>query len=99
MAPVSGCKHRIPLACQTCLRYTGNSSPITVKIVYAANSQKEWHGTKQIIGGGLAMNQSLHFIFTRRSVRKYQDRAIPAEMFDDLFAAAMSAPSAVARDP
>jgi nitroreductase len=45
------------------------------------------------------MNPQLDFIFTRRSVRKYQAREIPAAMIDDLLEAAMAAPSAVARDP
>jgi nitroreductase len=45
------------------------------------------------------MNPSLHFIFKRRSIRQYDNRPVPAEMFNDLFAAAMAAPSAVARDP
>lgn len=45
------------------------------------------------------MNPKLDFIFRRRSVRHYENREIPAGMFDDLFAAAMAAPSAVARDP
>lgn len=45
------------------------------------------------------MNPTLQFIFSRRSVRKYENREIPADMFNDLFAAAMAAPSAVAKDP
>jgi nitroreductase len=45
------------------------------------------------------MNPTLHFIFNRRSVRKYESREIPAAMFNDLFEAAMAAPSAVAKDP
>ena len=45
------------------------------------------------------MNQSLQFIFNRRSVRKYENREIPEEMFTHLFEAAMAAPSAVAKDP
>jgi nitroreductase len=45
------------------------------------------------------MNHALHFIFNRRSVRKYKNREIPAEIFKDLFEAAMAAPSAVAKDP
>lgn len=45
------------------------------------------------------MNPSLQFIFMRRSVRRYEKRAIPEEMFQDLFEAAMAAPSAVAKDP
>ena len=45
------------------------------------------------------MNPALHFIFNRRSIRKYENREIPAEMFNDLLEAAMAAPSAVAKDP
>ncbi len=45
------------------------------------------------------MNPSLHFIFNRRSIRKYESREIPAALFNDLFEAAMAAPSAVAKDP
>ena len=45
------------------------------------------------------MKPALSFIFNRRSVRKYESREIPADMFQDLFEAAMAAPSAVARDP
>ena len=46
-----------------------------------------------------AMNPSLQFIFKRRSVRKFENMEIPKDMFNDLFEAAMAAPSAVARDP
>jgi len=45
------------------------------------------------------MNPSLQFIFSRRSVRRYQDREIPEGILTDLLEAAMAAPSAVARDP
>ena len=45
------------------------------------------------------MNPALHFIFSRRSIRKYEDRDIPAGLLHDLFEAAMAAPSAVAKDP
>ena len=45
------------------------------------------------------MNPDLDFIFKRRSVRKYIDREIPAEMLHDLLEAAMAAPSARATDP
>ena len=45
------------------------------------------------------MNPKLQFIFSRRSVRKYEDREIPADMLNDLLEAAMAAPSAVAKDP
>ena len=45
------------------------------------------------------MNPSLHFIFSRRSVRKYENKDIPDNLFTDLFETAMAAPSAVAKDP
>lgn len=45
------------------------------------------------------MNPKLHFIFSRRSVRRYRDGEIPREMITDLLRAAMAAPSAVAKDP
>lgn len=45
------------------------------------------------------MNPKLNFIFSRRSVRKYENREIPEDLFQDLFEAAMAAPSAVAKDP
>lgn len=45
------------------------------------------------------MNSALDFIFSRRSIRKYQDKEIPQEMLHDLLQAAMAAPSAVAKDP
>jgi nitroreductase len=46
------------------------------------------------------MNQSLHFIFSRRSIRKFlADQEIPDALITDLLEAAMAAPSAVARDP
>ena len=45
------------------------------------------------------MNPSLHFIFSRRSIRKYEKKDIPDDFFTDLFEAAMAAPSAVAKDP
>ncbi len=46
------------------------------------------------------MNPALNFIFSRRSVRKYQkNRDIPREMITDMLQAAMAAPSAVAKDP
>ncbi|MBU0681707.1 MAG: nitroreductase family protein [Proteobacteria bacterium] len=41
----------------------------------------------------------MKFIFSRRSIRKYQDKAISAAMITDLLEAAMAAPSAVAKDP
>ncbi len=45
------------------------------------------------------MNNKLDFIFSRRSIRKYQDKEVPADMINDLLKAAMAAPSAVAKDP
>ena len=45
------------------------------------------------------MNQMLDFIFSRRSVRKYEDREVPDDMIRDLLEAGMAAPSAVAKDP
>jgi len=45
------------------------------------------------------MNSKLDFIFSRRSIRKYQDQAVSEAMITDLLEAAMAAPSAVAKDP
>ncbi len=45
------------------------------------------------------MNPALQFIFKRRSVRKYERKAVPDAILHDLFEAAMAAPSAVAKDP
>ncbi len=45
------------------------------------------------------MNSKLDFVFSRRSIRKYQNKTVPDEMIADLLEAAMAAPSAVARDP
>ena len=45
------------------------------------------------------MNPRLDFIFSRRSVRKYQEKEIPKEMLNDLLEAGMAAPSARATDP
>ena len=45
------------------------------------------------------MNPKLASIFSRRSIRKYQDKEIPDEMINDLLEAGMAAPSAVAKDP
>lgn len=44
-------------------------------------------------------SEKLSLIFGRRSVRKYETRAIANEMLDDLLAAGMAAPSACAKDP
>jgi nitroreductase len=45
------------------------------------------------------MNQTLQFIFSRRSIRKFEDKGISEAMITDLLEAAMAAPSAVAKDP
>jgi nitroreductase len=45
------------------------------------------------------MNEQLQFIYNRRSVRKYTGEPIPAALLRDLLSAAMSAPSAVCKDP
>ena len=45
------------------------------------------------------MNPKLDFIFSRSSIRKYEDREVPDTMIQDLLEAAMAAPSAVAKDP
>ncbi len=45
------------------------------------------------------MNPKLQWIFSRRSVRAYQERAVPEAMLHDLVEAAMAAPSACAKDP
>jgi nitroreductase len=45
------------------------------------------------------MNTKLNFIFTRRSIRKFQEKPVPRTLLSDLLEAAMAAPSAVAKDP
>jgi nitroreductase len=45
------------------------------------------------------MNHKLSLIFGRRSIRAYLDAAVPDDLVNDLLAAAMSAPSACAKDP
>jgi len=45
------------------------------------------------------VNPRLNFIFSRRSIRNYEDREIPETVLHDLLEAAMAAPSAVAKDP
>ena len=45
------------------------------------------------------MNPKLDKIFSRRSIRRYQDRPVPDSLLTDLLEAGMAAPSAVARDP
>ncbi|MCP3965019.1 MAG: nitroreductase family protein [Lentisphaerae bacterium] len=45
------------------------------------------------------MDSKLDFIFKRRSVRKYTNEPVSATQLNSLLEAAMSAPSAVAKDP
>ncbi len=45
------------------------------------------------------MNPILAPLFARRSVRKYQDKPIPAALIQDVLEAGMAAPSAQAKDP
>ncbi len=45
------------------------------------------------------MNDALDFIFSRRSVRVYEDKPIPEKALRDLLEAAMAAPSACCSDP
>lgn len=45
------------------------------------------------------MNPELDFIFSRRSIRRYQPKAVDVALLNDLLAAGMAAPSAVGRDP
>lgn len=45
------------------------------------------------------MNPTLAPLFARRSVRKYQDKPVPASLIQDVLDAAMAAPSANAKDP
>ena len=45
------------------------------------------------------MNPSLAPLFARRSVRKYQDKPVPAAEIQSVLEAAMAAPSANAKDP
>ena len=45
------------------------------------------------------MSPDLGFIFSRRSVRRYTERGIPAETIQALLEAAMAAPSACCKDP
>jgi nitroreductase len=73
--------------CQNCLHYF--------------SLHPEWGRNKdrKTFTGAATMNPLLQFIFSRRSVRQYENREIPDKIFTDLFEAAMAAPSAVARDP
>ena len=45
------------------------------------------------------MNLALDLIFSRRSIRKFQDKGITETMVTDLLEAGMAAPSAMAKDP
>ncbi len=45
------------------------------------------------------MDSRLKFIFKRRSVRKFKAEPVEAQQINELLSAAMSAPSAVAKDP
>jgi len=45
------------------------------------------------------LNPTLMPLFSRRSVRRFRTGEIPAAMLEDLLAAGMAAPSAVAKDP
>jgi nitroreductase len=45
------------------------------------------------------MNPKLSFLFARRSIRRYADKPVGAEIIRDLLEAAMAAPSACACDP
>jgi len=99
---ISIIRHDCPVECQNGLRTTCNTMSNLVKKVYITfNKQTVREVILKLnkIYGGPAMNPSLHFIFSRRSVRKYESREIPADMYNDLFEAAMAAPSAVAKDP
>lgn len=45
------------------------------------------------------MNSRLRFLFSRRSIRVYQNQDVADDLVRDLLEAAMAAPSAVAKDP
>lgn len=47
----------------------------------------------------MTSDEILHLIYSRRSVRRYQDRPVPRDLLLDLCKAAMAAPSAVNRQP
>jgi len=49
--------------------------------------------------GRQLMNSTLQFLFSRRSVRAYEERPVPDELVTDLLEAAMAAPSACCKDP
>jgi nitroreductase len=44
-------------------------------------------------------DEPLHWIHTRRSIRKYTDKAVPDSAIEEILRAAMYAPSAVNRQP
>lgn len=45
------------------------------------------------------MNSKLNFIFSRRSIRKYQSRKVEQTLIQDLLEAGMAVPSAMCKDP
>ena len=45
------------------------------------------------------MNKKLDFIFSRRSIRKFQNKKVEAELVQDILQAAAAVPSAMCRDP
>jgi len=45
------------------------------------------------------MNEKLNFIFSRRSIRKYEDKPIEDDLLNDLLEAGMAGPSAMTKDP
>jgi nitroreductase len=45
------------------------------------------------------MNPKLETLFSRRSIRAYEQEPVPDELLRDLLEAAMAAPSAVGKDP
>ena len=54
---------------------------------------EERFGLPSDIGNTVAENETLAGILSRRSCRKYSDRAVPADLLETLFATAFSAPS------
>lgn len=45
------------------------------------------------------MDARLSFVFSRRSIRRFQERDVPADMVQSLLEAGMAAPSACCKDP
>jgi nitroreductase len=45
------------------------------------------------------MDARLSFVFNRRSIRRYQERDVPADLVQSLLEAGMAAPSACCKDP